>query len=54
MKRLTRNVTGHNYTVYCDNFFTSATLFCDLLQDKIYNVCIVVHIMQHVNAIIMI
>ena len=35
MKRLTRNITGHNYTVYCDNFFISAPLFRDL-QDKIY------------------
>ena len=36
VKRLTRNITGHNYTVYCDNYFTSATLFRDFLQDKIY------------------
>ena len=35
MKRHTRNITGHNYTIYCDNYFTSATLFHDL-QDKIY------------------
>ena len=36
VKRLTRNITGHNYTIYCDNYFTSATLFHDLLQNKIY------------------
>ena len=36
VKRLTRNITGHNYAIYCDNFFTSATLFRDLLQDNIY------------------
>ena len=36
VKRLTRNITGHNYTVYCDNFFTNAILFRDLLKDKIY------------------
>ena len=36
VKRLTRNITGHNYTVYCDNFLTSAPLFRDLLEDKIY------------------
>ena len=35
VKRLTRNITWHNYTIYCDNYFTSATLFHDL-QDKIY------------------
>ena len=26
VKRLTCNITGHHYIVYCDNFFTSATL----------------------------
>ena len=26
VKWLTRNITGHNYTVYCDNFFTSSPL----------------------------
>ena len=36
VKRLTRNITGRHYIVYCDNFFTSATLFDDLLKDKIY------------------
>ena len=36
VKMLTRNITGHNYTIYRDNFFTSATLFRDLLQDNIY------------------
>ena len=34
VKRLTRNITGSNYTIYCDNYFTSATLFHDL-QNKI-------------------
>lgn len=34
--RLTRNITGHHHAVYCDNFFTSATLFKDLLQDEVY------------------
>ena len=33
VKRLTRNITGHNYTIYCDNY-TIVTLFHDLLQDK--------------------
>ena len=36
VKRLTRNITGRNHTIYCDNFFTSAPLFKDLLKDKIY------------------
>ena len=36
VKKLTRNITGHNYAVYCDNFFTSAALFQDLLADSIY------------------
>ena len=36
VKRLTRNIAGHYHAVYCDNFFTSATLFEDLLKDKIY------------------
>ena len=36
VKRLTRHITGHHHAVYCDNFFTSANLFKDLLQDKIY------------------
>ena len=35
-KRLTRNITGPRHVIYCDNFFTSATLFDDLLNDKIY------------------
>ena len=30
MKRLTRNISGYNYTVY------GVALFHDLLQDKIY------------------
>ena len=36
VKKLTRNITGHAYAVYCDNFFTSAALFQDLLADSIY------------------
>ena len=36
VKRLTRNITGRNYVVYCDNFFTNAPLFRDLLRDKVY------------------
>ena len=36
VKKLTHNITGHNYTVYCDNFFTNAALFRDLLSDGIY------------------
>ena len=36
VKKLTRNIIGHNYTVYCDNFFTNAALFQDLLADGIY------------------
>ena len=36
VRRLTRNITGHHHTVYCDNFFTGATLFKDLLGDKVY------------------
>ena len=36
VKRLTRNITGRNHSVYCDNFFTNAPLFEDLLKDKIY------------------
>ena len=35
VKRLTCNITGHHYIVYCDNFFTSATFFDDLLKGKI-------------------
>ena len=30
VKRLTRNIVGHNYSIYCDNFFTNAALFRDL------------------------
>ena len=37
VKRLTRKITGKNHVVYCDNFFTSASLFSDLLKDKIYS-----------------
>ena len=36
MKKLTRNLTGHNYSIYCDNFFTSAALFRDLLTDSVH------------------
>ena len=36
VKRLTRNIIGHNYSVYCDNFFTNAALFRDLHSDGIY------------------
>ena len=36
VKKLTRNITGNNYIIYCDNFFTSAALFRDLLKDDIY------------------
>ena len=36
MKRLTRSTTEHNYAIYCDYFFTSATPVRDLLQDNIY------------------
>ena len=36
VKRLTRNITGRNHAVYCDNFFTNAPLFRDLLKDNIY------------------
>ena len=36
VKQLTRNITGHNYAVYCDNFFTSVALFQDLLANSIY------------------
>ena len=35
VRRLTRNITGHHHAVYRDNFFTSATLFKDLLEDKV-------------------
>ena len=33
---LTRNITGKNHYVFCDNFFTSVKLAEDLLQDNIY------------------
>ena len=36
VKRLTRNITGHNYIVYCDHFFTNAALFQYLHSDGIY------------------
>jgi hypothetical protein len=36
VKRLTRHITGHHHTVYCDNFFTITPLFKDLLSDKVY------------------
>ena len=34
--RLTRNLVGKPYHVYCDHFFTSLPLFTDLLKDGIY------------------
>ena len=33
---MTRNITSHHHAVYSDKFFTSATMFKDLLEDKIY------------------
>ena len=36
VKDLTRPLIGMNFTIYCDNFFTSAKLFEDLLSDSIY------------------
>jgi len=33
---LTRQITGKNHHVFCDNFFTSVKLAEDLLADKIY------------------
>ena len=36
VKRLTQNLVGKKHIVYCDNFFTSAPLFPDLLKDNIY------------------
>ena len=36
VKDLTRPLIGRNFTIYCDNFFTSAKLFEDLLSDSIY------------------
>ena len=33
---LTRALMGHNNTVYCDNYFTTVSLFDNLLKDKIY------------------
>lgn len=36
VKRLTRKITGRHHVIYCDNLFTSATLFDDLLKDKFY------------------
>ena len=33
---LTRNFTGKNHHVFCDNFFTSVSLAEDLLNDNIY------------------
>lgn len=33
---LTRNITGKNHHVFCDNFFTSVKLAEDLLPDNIY------------------
>ena len=36
VKQLTRPLVGKFHHVFMDNFFTSATLFADLLQDGIY------------------
>ena len=33
---LTRNITGKNHHVFCDNFFSSVKLAEDLLLDNIY------------------
>ena len=34
--RLTRDLVGHHYHVYMDNYFSSVGLYKDLLQDNIY------------------
>ena len=36
VKDLTRSLVGRNYTIYCDNCFTSEKLFQDLLKESIY------------------
>ena len=36
VKDLTRSLVGRNYTIYCDNYFTSEKLFQDLLKESIY------------------
>ena len=36
VKDLTRPLVGKNYTIYCDNYFSSVKLFEDLLSDSIY------------------
>ena len=36
VKDLTRNIVGKNHHIYCDSFFTSITLFQQLLDKKIY------------------
>ena len=36
MKDLARPLVGRNYTIYCDNYFTSVKLFEDLLKESIY------------------
>ena len=36
VKDLTEAISGKNYSIYCDNFFTSVNLFKDLLKRKIY------------------
>ena len=36
VKDLTRTLVGKNYTIYCDNYFTSVKLFDDLLTNSIY------------------
>ena len=36
VKDLTEAISGKNYSIYCDNYFTSVNLFQDLLKRKIY------------------
>ena len=36
VKKLTRPLVGGNYHTYCDNYFTTVSLFEDLLEDGIY------------------
>ena len=36
VKDLTRPLIGSKFTIYCDNFFTSAKLFEDLLSEPSY------------------
>ena len=34
--QLCRPLQGGNYQIFCDNFFSSVSLFVELLQQKIY------------------